>query len=540
MDIAQEKCLCSQSGKDIICKLKDNAFDNVDPDNRFNNDRYPFLYSWKRDYPVSLQEQKEKNQKKKSSFFSMSFQPEKNEVAELENELKISFNKKQIIITLSMGKKCIVCSLSNEEKLSVKQFKGIVKYITKRTKVCYIDPIRTANSAMKLINSFFEAEMRDVYKSKDYLAAENELSKFLLPPIHKLSQLLDETLKNFIPSIQDNSLTFYHSNRPLHDLHVLFNDGSKTSIFQKGSGIQSVVALSLAQRLYLNHMIADNFIIAIEEPEAHLHPKAIHEIKKILSDIAKHNQLIITTHSPLLINTDNVKSNIIVSRNNAHPASGLKEVRETLGVLASDNLLFADNNVFVEGESDSRILKRLLPEVSRRIKQSLENGTLFIVNCQGATRISSFVAFAKSCICMPYIILDNDSEGKREKEKIIDKNPELEDKITMFSKYKMKYSELEDLVDPMTYIDRLMERFQWTDKKSLLHVLEDSNQAWSERLLRFSEDNGHPFADEDKDLIHEKTIVADAIVEKGLEAICSGSRKLFVTLANNIEKMLDE
>lgn len=498
--------------------------------------RQVLSYSWERDYPVSLKEDKSKKQKT-GSVFVLHFKMTESERNKLKQETNQTFRNRIIPIELDMGARRIKVSILSTESISAENTMGIIRFVSKNISISYIDAVRTADAATELINQLLENELKKVYRSEDYLSAENKLIRFLAPPISAFCNMLRNDLQLFVPSIQDNTLTFHHSHRPLHDLRVLIDDGNKTPISQKGVGVQSLIVLSLAQKLALSKA-HPQCLLAIEEPEAHLHPKTIHEIKKVLSEITCNNQLIITTHSPLLVNTNEVQSNIIVSRNNAHHAASLKEIREVLGVLASDNLLFADNNILVEGESDERILRKILPSISPKIKKALKNDSLFIVNCQGASKVSSFVDWTRNCLYKVHVVLDSDSEGQREKDNIVSMAPELSDSITLFSLYGMKYSEIEDLIDPKSYIDGLTSCFQWAEKAKLLTSLKGKSQAWSERLIRFSTSNGHP--NKDKKMIKEKTIVADAVVKEGLSALRPGARELFETLAHNIEKMLDE
>lgn len=505
-------------------------------------------FDWTNDYPHSLLGSTDKPEHLEPICFNLLFEMNEKERKELSSRIRKDFDRQQISFSIKIdGTDDSVEITNNFETTPSDNSILIANYITRRINICYIDAVRTASTAYDSIRRLLSIETENIDESKQYQDHLKKISKLYRKKFQKMSSKLTDSLKTFVPSIIQAKIEIpnlsYEFDRPLffeNRLNVLINDGEDTPLKQKGSGIQSLIALALAHTMSVNPTKTENFILAIEEPEAHLHPKAIHEIKRILFDIAKRNQLIITTHSPLLANLNDIESNIIVSGNTAKPAHSIKDIRDTLGSEASDNLLFAYNNIFVEGESDERILKRLLPEVSPTIKAALENGTLFIINCHGASKISSFVSLTRSYICKFHIVLDNDAEGKRHKDELLLGDPELSNSITLFSRHKMKYSEVEDLIKPTEYIDRLLESFQWADHASLLSVLKDRNVAWSERLIMFSDNNGHPLNDEDRDLIKEKKIVADVVVEKGLAALCPSGKNLFVTLARNIERMLEK
>src|SRR3972149_4703482 len=103
-----------------------------------------------------------------------------------------------------------------------------------------------------------------------------------------------------------------------------------------------------------------HLILAIEEPESHLHPSAIHQLKSVLTEIARTNQVIMTTHCPLFVDRTSIKSNIVVHDNKAAPARNVKEIRDVLGVRASDNLQHAELILLVEGEEDRKAIRALL------------------------------------------------------------------------------------------------------------------------------------------------------------------------------------
>lgn len=536
MDFAKNKLPCYLSEKELLFAAMDSNLNDYYT-KQTREQPQPFtMYVWGLDYPVVLRDNKDDNQNKNSTFI-LCFELTDEEKKKLESQINISINS-IVSIRIDMGQECTKLSVLHLEPVSEQIIKDIVRCIVQKLSFFYIEAVRTAKSASKMIDDLLNMELGNVYRSKEYLTVENQLFNFLDPSIRKLFNLVNNNLKLFIPSTHDNSFTFYHSNRPLQDLQVLIDDGNITPITQKGAGVQSLVAISLAQLISLSQVHDDNLLLAIEEPEAHLHPKAIHEIKKVLSDIAKHNQLIITTHSPVLANTSNVESNIIVTNNNAHQALSLKEVRETLGVLASDNLLFADNTILVEGLSDQLILENILPSLSVRIALALREGTLIIFNCQGASKISAFASIVKRFICRYYIVLDNDKAGQNERNNLVNNNPDLSKIITSFATTDMNESEIEDFIIPEIYVDELIKLFGFGNRNSWLSILNGSYKSWSDRLNEFAKRNGHPISD--TEMIQAKTTVAKAVVDNGISAIIPSRKCVFDTLAQNIEKMLDE
>ena len=66
-----------------------------------------------------------------------------------------------------------------------------------------------------------------------------------------------------------------------------------------GSGYEMM--FSLIYSYYLSKQNGKSLIILIDEPELHLHPMLQEKFVNFLLEISKNSQIIITTHSPLLI-----------------------------------------------------------------------------------------------------------------------------------------------------------------------------------------------------------------------------------------------
>lgn len=79
-------------------------------------------------------------------------------------------------------------------------------------------------------------------------------------------------------------------------LGVTLNDGTKVHANEMSEGLLYWLAFAI-----LRH-IDPTAILLIEEPENGLHPSRIAEVAKVLRDVSNRTQVIIATHSPLVIN----------------------------------------------------------------------------------------------------------------------------------------------------------------------------------------------------------------------------------------------
>lgn len=147
------------------------------------------------------------------------------------------------------------------------------------------------------------------------------------------------------------------------------DDGVKTSIEEKGDGMQRAVMLSIIQAyadFRKDNNIAKKFIFLIDEAELHLHPSAQRALKKALLDISQRNdQVFVNTHSSVLVSDNEDRQQIFkVEKDNKRTIidpidtndQKMDVIFELLGGSPSD-LLLPRNFIIVEGKSEYEFLK---------------------------------------------------------------------------------------------------------------------------------------------------------------------------------------
>lgn len=123
---------------------------------------------------------------------------------------------------------------------------------------------------------------------------------------------------------------------------ILFSQKNhKIPIERVSSGISELAPLIL----YLKYVIKDNDFLIIEEPEAHLHPSAIFELTKSLGFISKKVNLILTTHSDILLSA---VSTLIKANKD-------KEAAKKFGILEDEILSINDVKVYLFDEEVKEI-----------------------------------------------------------------------------------------------------------------------------------------------------------------------------------------
>ena len=137
---------------------------------------------------------------------------------------------------------------------------------------------------------------------------KKELSnKNLEKAINKFKEISGHSLKlDFI----DNYLPFKKAN-----LVVETPSNMQIDLASLGSGYEMM--FSLIYSFYMSKQSGKKLIILIDEPELHLHPRLQEKFVDFILEISKDSQVILTTHSPLLIKqlvyNENVK-NIVLKK----------------------------------------------------------------------------------------------------------------------------------------------------------------------------------------------------------------------------------
>lgn len=122
----------------------------------------------------------------------------------------------------------------------------------------------------------------------------------------KVDKVENESLAKAIDKFKEISdikvqLDFIDNYKPFKNASFVIkkNKNIQIPLSSLGSGYEMI--FSLIYSYYMAIQEDKKMIILIDEPELHLHPKIQEEFVKFLLEISKNAQVIITTHSPLLM-----------------------------------------------------------------------------------------------------------------------------------------------------------------------------------------------------------------------------------------------
>lgn len=175
-----------------------------------------------------------------------------------------------------------------------------------------------------------------------------------------------------------------------------------------------------------------NTIILLDEAGLSLHPLAQKDLLAFFKNLATTNQIIHTTHSPFLVDTNNIDSvkiayidndgYTVISndlRANSDPKRDISvyAVHAALGLSVSDIMLNGCQPVIVEGASDQYYLNAIKTYLiaSGLFKPSKDIVFMPAGGVKGVSAIASIVSAKGE---LPYVIIDGDTSGTSFKDKL--------------------------------------------------------------------------------------------------------------------------
>lgn len=202
------------------------------------------------------------------------------------------------------------------------------------------------------------------------------------------------------------------------NLRLGVKESGNTTLFkteQRSKGFQWFLSFYL--RLNAEQSQANN-VILIDEPGLYLHAKAQEDVLKVFENISKESQVIISTHSPYLIDSHRLDRVRLISKddqtgtrieNKIHKgaeAETLTPIITAIGHdLSNEFSIVGKKNVLLEGISDYYFLQAL--------RKSTNTNEVNFIPCVGAPRISQLVSLLIGWDLGFLAVLDNDPQGKK-------------------------------------------------------------------------------------------------------------------------------
>lgn len=247
-------------------------------------------------------------------------------------------------------------------------------------------------------------------------------------------------------------------------------------------------------------------ILLLDEAGLSLHPLAQKDLTAFFDNLSTTNQIVHTTHSPFLIDTnhiDRVKVVYVDSDGNSVTSGNLREnepdpkhsksiyaVHAALGLSISDILLQGCYSVVVEGPSDQYYLSAIKLVLIREGRIAPNQEIVFVPSggVRGVAGIAGILSAKEDEL--PFVLTDSDSMGKTYKEKlqnnlykgISERIVEINDVLSILN------GEVEDLL-PLKILTPSINRLFKDVDDVLFEDAYDDSKAIVPQIIAFSEKN---------------------------------------------------
>lgn len=493
----------------------------------------PYLknhYSWEKDYPISLQE---KNPNGWSSI-DLNFELDEQDILAIRSmtgirlsgciPVRVSTNGAAAKIDIPKRGTAAFADADNKKK--------IIEYVCFKIDFNFIPAVRTEYDALRVVDSLIEKSLETLDTNPDYINAMNKIEELQQGILDGISNQIIEPLQEFLPTVRNVQIHIQNERRRIamrRNTEIIIDDGTPTPIQQKGDGIKSLTALAI---LNIPARVDRVSVVAIEEPESHLHPESARKLYDTIMSLSQTHQIVLTTHSPLFVNRTNLKENIIVNDGKATPVKKIKEIRDVLGIHISDNLTNAEHVLIVEGEDDKIALEKLLPSMSTKIKRAIQNGTFIIDYIGGAGNLPYKLSFYRNLQCKYHVLLDNDDAGRHagseaERQGLLDVR-----NVTYAICNGSPNAEIEDCYNKAVYENAILNEFGVN-----INVAEfRGNKKWSDRIAGCFLSQGKLWNDAMEKRV--KLVVANEISEEVDTVLNEHKRSSMDALVTSLETLL--
>jgi putative ATP-dependent endonuclease of the OLD family len=341
----------------------------------------------------------------------------------------------------------------------------IAEWISARIRYVYSPAARNADDhRSSVFPALVKGAINKVSQSRRRIKQLESFYADVRQVIDRLQVELRDDLHAFLPDVR--RIEFVIRDFDLSDFvsvkEVQIDDGARTSLQQKGDGFKSLFSLATLQFMARQRYGA-NLVFGIEEPESHLHSTAVWDLKAALRNLSQSFQVLITTHSPILIQRDNLSGNIVVDKmqsstfqSSARPAKTLSQIRESLGIRPQDNMVSAEVILLVEGPTEENAFPKLLERCRPGLTPALTDGRVKVMSVHGAPNmlnmVRSLAKEAASCV----VLLDSDLAGTDAKTRVEQSGLiASKDVFVTPPRDDLQETEFEDMFDPAVYLDKV-------------------------------------------------------------------------------------
>lgn len=469
----------------------------------FDGDR-GYSWDWERDFPLS----KQGVPGAQPTLMRLRFSLTEDELAEFHTSTGIRCNG-DLPVELKLTRGRVTLGI-------VKQGRGAASYqakareisafIADRMELVYVQAVRTFDQARLLVNDLVRDRISELNESQEYVELLEKLGGLQRAAIIPLQESLSNSVRNYLPAIATIEIEQTDIRRSSGVGDLIVDDGVRTSLAAKGDGVKSLLTMALIHELSSLRHSDRTLVLAVDEPEAHLHPTAIHELDGVLRELSCKQQVILATHNPIFVNRASVKSNVLVQNNTARVAASVSQIRSAIGVQMQDNLESAEISVLVEGLTDVSVLPLVLATQDPTFSRAATRERVVFKATTGTGKLPAYIQREKSTVCRIIAVLDNDQAGRQQADNVRNSKLIASADVFLLRVAGRRDSELEDLLNPDVYLATLSAKF---GRPFATRHFANASRKWSDNFTAAARAMGVA-GDESENLSSAKVAVANS------------------------------
>lgn len=206
------------------------------------------------------------------------------------------------------------------------------------------------------------------------------------------------------------------------------------------------------------------YILLLDEPGLNLHAMAQHDLLCFIESLSKEYQIIYTTHSPFMIETDKLHRvrTVLEKRDGTKVSDCLQEkdpntlfpLQAALGYTIAQNLFVSEKNLLVEGIADLVYLNLLSNVLEDLGRMGLKNN-ITIVPVGGADKVATFVSLLRGNELNMLCLLDTFTEqsAKARLDNLVSQNIIKNKRILFYHEIlNVDFADVEDLFSDADYL----------------------------------------------------------------------------------------
>ncbi len=209
-----------------------------------------------------------------------------------------------------------------------------------------------------------------------------------------------------------------------------------------------------------------DYVLLLDEPGLNLHASAQADLLRFFNDLSKKYQIIYTTHSPFMVETEHldrvrtcfetVEGTIISDSIQEKDPNTLFPLQAALGYDIAQNLFISKNNLLVEGPADL-IYLTLISSILEAEKRTFLKESITIVPVGGLDKVSTFISLLRGSKLNVACLLDTftDQKGKKKVADLVIHKIIKDKNIRFFNEFAnngKNVADIEDLFDKEEYL----------------------------------------------------------------------------------------